>query len=802
MARARQAKAGAVRAQAEDFHFIRRLWISVHLRCLPGIPGLSRFLRTAAHGAAIGHQKAGCVQFPGVNAGHVQQAGGQAWFPKHRSAAAATFHKEQFRVIARASAKKGIGPNGCETPETSASAGLAPQAAGKGQAGAPFATLSKSRLALGCPASYACSMPEISHHIHLLPSALRNQIAAGEVVERPASALKELVENSLDAGASAVDVRLDDGGQSLIRVQDNGLGIPVAELELAVTRHATSKIASLEDLEQIRSYGFRGEALPSIASVSRLRLVSTVMGQDTAAQIEVEHGSLKASSPAALNRGTIVEVRDLFANVPARLKFLKSPATEFRRAQDWLSRLALARLEAGFTLFAGEREVARFLPGQNLRSRLGILWPGSIVSSLLPFDAVRHGIRCHGLAAPSALRQQRADRILLYVNGRAVTDKRLLAAVREAYKGRLISREYPVVVLFVEMATEEVDVNVHPAKSEVRFRDESAVFSAVLHVLRAALDGAVFAGFGQGQELPAENQSPKADALYQDKTSGVHRPGFWGSLDEPRILPLPAKERPAPGQAASFEAAQAISRPAPLLKNTLPLEEACADYGEAARLKAAIPDAEKPSFAVCAREQRAQPIVAAENAPESQTLEVGGYSYLGQVADTYLVLRDAKGALVLVDQHAAHERVLHARMVSGAFSGTGQLLALPLELRLDRAERERLHELRTLLEKLGFSIESAGEMLLARAIPPGLSRREAADFLREALAGVCDGLEHIFTALACKAAIKAGQRLTADEAAGLVAQWLATPNAAACPHGRPCVLRWDAAQLERLFKRR
>lgn len=624
-------------------------------------------------------------------------------------------------------------------------------------------------------------------------------------MERPASVLKELVENSLDAGARAVDVRLDNGGQSLIRVQDDGCGIPAAELELAITRHATSKITALEDLEHVRSYGFRGEALPSIASVSRLRLVSAAAGAEVAHALEVEHGHVTASSPAALHRGTLVEVRDLFANVPARLKFLKSPATEFRRAQDWLSRLALARTEAAFTLSAGEREVLRFLPAQDLRGRLGVIWPGSLVRELLPFDAERHGIRCHGLAAPAGMRQQRADRVLLYVNGRAVTDKRLFAAVREAYKGRLISREYPLAALFLELPPEEVDVNVHPAKSEVRFRDESAVFSAVLHALRGALDNAVFAGaapeaVGETEEMAED--AGRAAGL-SDRTP--RRPGFWGSLDAPRLLRPDESDAAGPWEVRRAEADGETGAAPPLAAPSLPrtaapLREVEAPFGAPApvamparRRAVAAPGPAAPATAEGPHPQGGAP---------REPLAVGGFSYLGQVADTYLVLRDAQGALVLVDQHAAHERVLHARIASGGFSGTGQLLALPLELRLDAAERERLEEARPALEQLGFALECADDLLLARAMPPGLSRREAEAFLREALAGMRDDLNDIFISMACKAAIKAGQRLTDDEAAGLLAQWLATPGAPTCPHGRPCVLRWDAADLERLFKRR
>ncbi|WP_297826972.1 DNA mismatch repair endonuclease MutL [uncultured Desulfovibrio sp.] len=648
-------------------------------------------------------------------------------------------------------------------------------------------------------------MSENMRHIRLLPPELRNQIAAGEVVERPASVLKELVENSLDADATRVDVRLDNGGQSLIRVQDDGCGIAAEELELSVTRHATSKIASVDDLESIRSYGFRGEALPSIASVSRFRIVSACA--DAAHCVEVEHGRLLTSSPAALHKGTIVEVRDLFSNIPARLKFLKTPATEFKRAQDWLARLALARADVGFSLHSGEREALRFLPGQTLRDRLALLWPRLIAEALRPFEQERHGIRAHGLAALPTVSQPRADRILLFVNSRPVTDKRLLAAVREAYKGRLTSRDYPQVALFVDMDPREVDVNVHPAKSEVRFRDESAVFSACLHAVQSALTTSFTAALA---ETASDSGHDAATAQPAAGQSASRPRGFWGSLDDPPLLTRPkiphVPDMPAEswqvGAPAGLGAAPRVFAPA---------AEEAAPYGASAppcfppdreREEAASPPGVDWSASAPEPEVMGGGTATPQAAPERAPLRIGPFAYLGQVADTYLILRDNEGALLLLDQHAAHERVLYARLRQGGFAGTGQCLALPLELTLHPAERERFQELRRRLESLGFSLECAGEALLVRAMPPLLSRAEARDFLREALAGRKDDLAGMFISMSCKGAIKAGQRLTDDEAVGLLSQWLTVAEREYCPHGRPCVLRWDAAALEKLFKRR
>ena len=680
-------------------------------------------------------------------------------------------------------------------------------------------------------------MSEKHRHIRLLPPELRNQIAAGEVVERPASVLKELVENSLDADATQIDVCLENGGQSLISVQDDGCGIAAADLELAVTRHATSKISSLADLEHISSYGFRGEALPSIASVSRFSITSATVGPDGQSQahrVEVEHGLLTVSAPAALHKGTRVEVRDLFSNIPARLKFLKTPSTEFKRAQDWLARLALARPAVGLSLSAGEREALRFLPGQTLAERLAVLWPKLIVEALRPFDATRHGIRVRGLAALPNVSQPRGDRMLFYVNGRSVTDKRLLAAVREAYKGRMTSRDYPQVALFVEMDPAEVDVNVHPAKSEVRFRDESALFSAVLH----AVQGALITSYDVVENIwPGAEDTSTAAASTAAASTAVPRPqGFWGRLDNPPLIDQqerqtePDHDQPwqasLPRDAASASAFGSVDwraettphQPVPTVQPEQQIHQDevlfvaasnTSDVDEHAGLAEDASGYAQSMQPGAASFQAGSSAVADEagvavfaHGQERQPLSVGQFAYLGQVAMTYLVLRDAAGALLLLDQHAAHERVLYARMRRGGFAGSGQLLALPLDMPLHPAEAERFFELRPRLESLGFALETSGGNLRVNAMPPVLSRAEARDFLREALAGRKDDLADMFISMSCKGAIKAGQRLADDEAAGLLQQWLETPDREYCPHGRPCVLRWDAAELEKLFKRR
>ena len=635
--------------------------------------------------------------------------------------------------------------------------------------------------------------------IQVLPSELCNQIAAGEVVERPASVVKELVENSLDAWATRVDVQLENGGQGLIRVQDNGSGVLPDELSLAVLRHATSKIRKVTDLDSIHSYGFRGEALPSIASVSDFSMASAVRGENgsvVSSVIRVSFGARSGVEPSSLHQGTVVEVRDLFSNVPARLKFLKSPATEVKRCLEWLERQALARTDVAFSLMSDGRTLLQCLPGETLAARLARMWPPQVVEALAPFDAERSG-----LAARPDVSQPHGSRILIFVNGRSVTDKRVYGAVRQAYEGRITSRDYPQAVVFVELDPAEVDVNVHPAKSEVRFRDESAVYAAVLTAVRSSLQtpsGELDAGCGVKDGASPEVTPPSAGK--KEEASPVlaeSRPmGFWGAADSPLRRPLPAeKESEGDGE-------WTVARPHPVPDSRGMTQPA--PFPEPGLREPAPSGEDAPSF----REEEKTEPRPTPPVPENLLREVPepapsrGLEYLGQVAGTYLVFRDASDALVILDQHAVHERILFSRFSEKGWHGASQGLALPLVLELHPAEAGRWRDVKEMLEGLGYRGTLCGGTLTVDGIPALLDRAGAQDFLRECLAGLKDDFRARFATMACRSAIKGGQRLTRDEAMNLVSQWLATPDRDYCPHGRPTVLRRDAAALEKLFKRR
>lgn len=595
--------------------------------------------------------------------------------------------------------------------------------------------------------------------IRVLPSALMNQIAAGEVVERPASVIKELVENSLDAGASKIEASIEHGGRGLILVADNGHGIVAEELELAVTRHATNKISEVADLTAILSFGFRGEAMPSIGSVSRMTVTSVTENHD-AWFIRVESGEVVEQGPAALAAGTRVEVADLFISVPARLKFLKTEATETRRCQDVVMRMALANPEAAFSFTTNGRQIFSLPQGQTLADRLAAFWPPAICSALLPVDRVQGDYAITGLAGSPATAQGRASRILLFVNGRPVQDKLLLSAVRQAYSGRLLSKEYPQILLFLTLPPDRMDVNVHPAKQEVRFAEESAVFTTVRQGLLHALVAA--------DPLP----SGGPDSLGERPFSGLRESssGAPGSLSGGAWNSGPLAHPPA-------STTNSLSMPS--MPNTHTAGQhnlGSDDYSQSTAT------------------------MHAPSAP-SAIKQVGGLDYLGQVADTYLIIRSGD-KLMLVDQHAAHERVLLAAMRRERNKGDSQPLAMPLELALHPSESTKLQELWNELRQAGFLLETEGVATLrVTGIPPTLDTARAVEYLRAAVSDQAKNLDDLWAMLSCKSAIKAGQPLADDEALALLEIWLETPEREYCPHGRPVVISWSPRELEKLFKR-
>ena len=622
--------------------------------------------------------------------------------------------------------------------------------------------------------------------IRILPPELQSQIAAGEVLERPASAVKELVENSLDAGATAIDVEIDRGGQERILVQDNGQGIAEEELPLALTRHATSKIDSMDDLLTISSFGFRGEALASIASVSRTLITTILQGADQGAQAEVVHGRMGEIRPAAIARGTRIEVRDLFANVPVRLKFLKTTATEAKRCQEALAHMALAHLDASLSLTHNGREIFRFMAGETLEDRLQRIWPPSLMQGLSRIEHERDGMRITGLVGTPAQAQARGDRIIFYVNGRPVKDKLLLRALRQGYKGTLLSKEYPQAVLFVELPTGEVDVNVHPAKTEVRFMDERAVFSLVQGAVRRGLEAVL---------IPTDSRPVPTQKSTLEKPVGLAIPSAPGESDRSpeqpwdNVYPATHSDTDNRPKFSSLREAERLFS-SENTQPTKPEPDGSDPLLSAARTHSS-PDHDAVSVTPDPERQFSKP------EPSSND-----YAYLGQFDRTYLIL--SKGdTLMLMDQHAAHERVLYHAFSSAGNQGEHQRLAIPLEMSLHPSEMDVLDRIWGDLAQLGFTLDRPEPAtLLIRAIPTSLETGEAMNYLRAVLAEQSKDMDSLWTTLACKSAIKAGHVLAYDEVMSLVQAWSECPDNRYCPHGRPVILTWTVKELEKRFKRK
>jgi DNA mismatch repair protein MutL len=607
--------------------------------------------------------------------------------------------------------------------------------------------------------------------IRILPDHVANQIAAGEVVERPASVVKELVENALDAGAKRIDVELRNGGKTWIRVADDGEGMERADALLALDRHATSKIREVADLRSVASFGFRGEALSSIAAVSRFELQTAPDGLGIGTRIRVEGGRVVSVTDIARRRGTTVTVRSLFQNVPARSKFLRSAAAETRAASEALILLALANLQASFRLASNDRELLDLPSAADIGARVRELWGAEEAGELLALDEERSGIRVAGLNQRPDAARPAGGRRYLFVNGRPFRDSGLLRELDDAYRTTVAPGLRPSAFLYLAISAGGVDVNVHPAKAEVRFSDPKVVREAVREAVRSRLGGLTSApGFG-----------PDAGPAYEAGTV---------SVPLSRVAERPSEAAARPEQPAGDE-------PAPQLAFFVARETASGEAGEesGAEFGGADGDADAAGLAALA-------------SPGDPT-RTGPW----QLHDSYILVPTRQGLLV-IDQHSAHERILFEETMERfqGQGGTSQRLLFPLTLRLSPAEHTAVAELSGLLRSAGFELEEFGDRtVIVHAVPNLHERFDAETCFREMVSELAHGSELVNSArnqheriaksLACKGAIKAGQSLSRPEMEELVDRLFATELPGHDVHGRPTILRLTLDELARRFGR-
>ncbi|MFL6820374.1 MAG: DNA mismatch repair endonuclease MutL [Bradyrhizobium sp.] len=592
--------------------------------------------------------------------------------------------------------------------------------------------------------------------IRQLSEQLVNRIAAGEVVERPASVVKELVENSIDAGASRIDIFTDGGGRRRIGITDDGGGMTATDVALAVDRHATSKLDD-EDLLRIRTLGFRGEALPSIGAVAKLGITTRHVSEPHAWSLSVEGGHKSPIVPAALSQGTRVEVSDLFYATPARLKFLKTDRTEAEAIRDVVRRLAMARPDIAFTLAGEERAPATWaaaLPGSSGRlTRLGDILGAEFRSSAIEVRAEREGVLIEGFAAAPSLTRANALGQNLFVNGRPVRDKLILGAVRAAYSDYLPRDRHPIVALFVTVDPQEVDANVHPAKTEVRFRNGGLVRALIVHGVKEALarEGKRTAANGDGAAIASFRTpfAPRGD--WDWRRSPAYPAGSVSTLAEPGQAAFDVGSPTADVRLAEQEPADLLDRP----------------------------------------------LGAART----------------QIHETYIVSQTRQG-LIVVDQHAAHERIVYEKL-KASLSRNGvqrQILLIPEIVELDEASVERLIARTDELASFGLAIESFGPGAVAvRETPSLLGRSDAGSLLRDLAEHMAEWdealplerrLMHVAATMACHGSVRAGRRLKPEEMNALLREMEETPNSGQCNHGRPTYVELKLADIEKLFGRR
>jgi DNA mismatch repair protein MutL len=582
--------------------------------------------------------------------------------------------------------------------------------------------------------------------IRRLPSELVNRIAAGEVVERPASALKELVENALDAGPGTIRIKLVAGGLELIEVADDGCGMPPEEMRLALERHATSKLPD-DGLDRITSFGFRGEALPSIASVSRLTLDSRVHGSD-GWRIVIDHGESEGEWPAALPPGTCIRVERLFEKVPARRKFLRSQRAEYAACLDTVKRLAMARSDVAFTLEHDGRRILALQPAAP-PARVAELLSAELDRNGIGIECERNGLGLTGVVSLPTFNRGMADQQYLFVNARPVKDRLLVGALRGAYRDLIARDRHPIAALFLSVPLEEVDVNVHPAKTEVRFRDPAAVRGLIVGGLRAALD--------EASQRSATHEQPASPVLWTTSED------YQSSQDVDRVT------------GESIESMGSVVAEA----------RALFEHAPAARAEPAIQ--EVPTY----------PLGVAR----------------GQVAATYIVA-EAEDGLVIVDQHAAHERLVLERMRAAREGGViaRQPLLMPEVVELDEPDCDRIEAAADELAGLGLEIERFGPTaILVRATPVALGKTDVRGLLSDLAAELAElgsafslqeKLDHVSATIACHGSVRAGRILSVAEMNALLREMEVTPRSGQCNHGRPTWVKLAHSDIERLFGRK
>ena len=599
--------------------------------------------------------------------------------------------------------------------------------------------------------------------IRRLPEHLVNRIAAGEVVERPASALKELVENAIDAGAGRVAILLVEGGTSRIEVADDGCGMTPADMALALERHATSKLPD-EFIESVVTLGFRGEALPSIASVARLTIESRIRGAEGWART-VDNGRVEREGPAALPPGTRVVVEDLFARVPARRKFLRSPRAEYAACLDVVRRLAMARPDIGFTLEHDGRRALSATQVEDRPGRVATLTDRALADNSVAIDLEREGLVLGGVASLPTYNRGIADHQYLFVNGRPVKDRLLMGAIRGAYAEMLPRDRHAVVALFLDIPTDQVDVNVHPAKTEVRFRDPAMVRGLIVSGLRRALDAA-----GHRSQRASESAlsmwQPEQISSPPGGEEGARPQSGWEGEGTPQRLPLENRSYSTVNEA-------------------------------------------RPTFFASPPQARAEPAWT----PPPQTTAFPMGVARGQVAKTYIVA-EAEDGLVLVDQHAAHERLVLERMRAALTGGTiaSQSLLIPEVVELDESACDRLESRAEELSEFGLDLERFGpHAMLVRATPALLGQSDPkglvtdlADELAafdEALS-LKERLDAVAGTMACHGSVRAGRILSVPEMNALLREMEVTPHSGQCNHGRPTWVKLAHSDIEKLFGRK